>query len=69
LYDFYLFITISILKFCGLIVVRFNNSFVEKIGSGISRMKALVPDVKFEISSNWFRVIFKREILRRKMPV
>ncbi len=35
--------------------------FVEKIGSGIKRIKELVPDVKFEISSNWFRVVFDRD--------
>ena len=35
--------------------------FVEKIGSGIKRIKELVPNVKFEISSNWFRVVFDRK--------
>jgi len=34
--------------------------YVEKIGSGIKRIRNLVPDVKFEIGSNWFRVVFKR---------
>jgi len=36
--------------------------YVEKIGSGIKRIRNLVPDVKFEIGSNWFRVIFKRNV-------
>ena len=36
--------------------------YVEKIGSGIKRIRNLVPDVKFEIGSNWFRVIFKRKV-------
>jgi predicted HTH transcriptional regulator len=35
-------------------------NLVEKIESGISRMKELFPSTEFEISSNWFRVIFKR---------
>ena len=34
--------------------------YVEKIGSGIGRMKELFPNIKFEISSNWFRVILPR---------
>jgi len=34
--------------------------FVEKMGSGIKRIRELVPKVKFEISSNWFRVVFDR---------
>ena len=40
-----------------------RTGFVEKIGSGIKRIKELVPTVKFEISSNWFRVVFEREIV------
>ena len=36
--------------------------YVEKIGSGIKRIRNLVPDVKFEIGSNWFRVVFKRKV-------
>ena len=38
----------------------YRLGYVEKIGSGISRIRSLVPDVKFEITSNWFRVVFKR---------
>ena len=34
--------------------------YIEKVGSGIKRIKRLVPDVKFEIASEWFRVVFKR---------
>jgi ATP-dependent DNA helicase RecG len=37
-------------------------NYVEKIGSGINRIKELVSDVKFEISSNWFRIIFLRDV-------
>ncbi|HDN83107.1 MAG TPA: winged helix-turn-helix transcriptional regulator [Candidatus Altiarchaeales archaeon] len=36
--------------------------YVEKIGSGIKRIRNLVPDVKFDIGSNWFRVVFKRRV-------
>ena len=36
--------------------------YVEKIGSGIKRIRNLVPDVKFDIGSNWFRVVFKRKV-------
>ena len=35
--------------------------YVEKIGSGIKRIRNLVPDVEFKIGSNWFRIIFKRK--------
>ena len=35
--------------------------YVEKIGSGIKRIKELVPNVKFNISSNWFGITFLRE--------
>jgi len=35
--------------------------YIEKVGSGIKRIKRLVPDVKFEITSDWFRIIFKRK--------
>ncbi len=35
--------------------------YIEKVGSGIKRIKRLVPDVKFEITSDWFRVVFKRK--------
>ena len=38
-----------------------RTGFVEKIGSGINRIKTLFPKVKFEISSNWFRVVLERE--------
>lgn len=34
--------------------------FVEKIGSGIGRIKELASNVKFEVSSNWFRTVFQR---------
>ena len=37
-----------------------RTELIEKIGSGIGRIKELVPNVKFEISDNWFRVVFKR---------
>ena len=43
--------------------LAYRLGYVEKIGSGIQRIKHLVPNVKFEISSNWFRVVFKREEL------
>ena len=35
--------------------------YVEKIGSGIKRIRELVPNVTFNISSNWFKVTFLRE--------
>ncbi len=35
--------------------------FVEKIGSGIKRIKDLVPDVEIKTSSDWFMVTFKRK--------
>ena len=35
--------------------------YVEKVGSGIKRIRNLVPDVEFKIGSNWFRIIFKRK--------
>ncbi len=38
--------------------------FVERVGSGISRVKDLLRDkIEFEISANWFRVIIKRNVL------
>ncbi len=40
-------------------VLRIN--LIEKIGSGIKRIKKLVPDVKFNIDTDWFSVIFKRK--------
>lgn len=39
-----------------------RTGLVEKIGSGIKRIKELVPNVNFEISSNWFRVVFERKV-------
>ncbi|MDD3176069.1 MAG: putative DNA binding domain-containing protein [Candidatus Nanoarchaeia archaeon] len=39
--------------------------YVERIGSGIKRIKELVPNVKFETSSDWFKVIFVRKILEK----
>ena len=38
-----------------------RTELIEKIGSGIGRIKELAPNVKFEISENWFRVVFNRE--------
>mgnify|MGYP000159064794 CR=1 FL=1 len=42
--------------------LAYRLRYVEKIGSGIKRIRNLVPDVKFEIGPNWFRVIFKRKV-------
>ncbi|MCD6590521.1 MAG: winged helix-turn-helix transcriptional regulator [Candidatus Aenigmarchaeota archaeon] len=39
--------------------------YVEKIGSGIRRIRNLVPDVEFKIGSNWFRVVFKRKLVEK----
>ncbi|MBU3941157.1 MAG: putative DNA binding domain-containing protein [Nanoarchaeota archaeon] len=39
--------------------------YVERIGSGIKRIKTLVKNVDFEFSSNWFRVIFLRPALQK----
>jgi len=36
--------------------------YIEKVGSGIQRIRKLVPNVKFEITSDWFRVIFPRTV-------
>ena len=45
-------------------------SIVERIGSGISRMRTLFPKVKFESSSNWFKVIFTRIVdMKRKKGI
>jgi ATP-dependent DNA helicase RecG len=41
---------------------------VEKVGSGILRMKALAPNVSFKSDSNWFWVIFKRENIYLNTP-
>ena len=34
---------------------------IKKVGSEIKRIKRLVPSVKFEITSDWFRITFKRK--------
>ncbi|MGE0793303.1 MAG: RNA-binding domain-containing protein [Candidatus Woesearchaeota archaeon] len=38
-----------------------RTKHVEKLGSGINRIQSLVPNVEFDISSNWFMTIFPRE--------
>ncbi|MBU0615714.1 MAG: putative DNA binding domain-containing protein, partial [Nanoarchaeota archaeon] len=35
--------------------------YVERIGSGIKRIKGLVKDAEFRFSSDWFRVVFLRK--------
>jgi ATP-dependent DNA helicase RecG len=39
-----------------------RTNLIEKIGSGIKRIKKLVPDVKFNIDTDWFSVIFRRNL-------
>ena len=38
-----------------------RTEFIEKIGSGIKRIKKLFPSVKFNIDTDWFCIIFKRQ--------
>jgi len=40
-----------------------RTDLIEKIGSGIKRIKKLSPDVRFDIDGDWFFVIFKRQEL------
>lgn len=43
--------------------------YVERIGSGIKRIRELVKNVKFNFSSNWFRVIFLRKTTPQITPL
>ena len=38
-----------------------RTEFIEKIGSGIKRIKKLFPSVRFNIDTDWFCIIFKRQ--------
>lgn len=40
-----------------------RTDLIEKIGSGIKRIKKLSPSVRFDIDGDWFFVIFKRKNL------
>ncbi|MFH1127722.1 MAG: RNA-binding domain-containing protein, partial [archaeon] len=42
--------------------------FIERIGSGVTRMMELEPSVVFDISSNWFKAIFKRKAIEKGAP-
>lgn len=41
-----------------LVDCMYRIKYVERIGSGVMRMKTLVPNIFFKFSSDWFRVIF-----------
>ena len=47
-----------------------RTNYVEKIGSGINRIKKLIREygleVNFEVDSDWFRIIFYRKLQRSK---
>lgn len=47
-----------------------RTNYVEKIGSGINRIKKLIREygleVNFEVDSDWFRIIFYRKLQRGK---
>ncbi len=40
--------------------------YIERIGSGVARMRELAPSIVFDISSNWFRTIFARKAIDAK---
>lgn len=39
-----------------------RTNLIEKIGSGIKRIKKLTPGVKFNIDTDWFSIVFRRNL-------
>ncbi len=69
LFNFKDFGKLSVLRNLILAGCLQRTDLIEKIGSGIKRIKKLSPSVRFNIDTDWFSVIFKRKTFSIKSTV